>query len=622
MPTYIRKTSNYTANVGDYIIADTSSGPFTITLPASPSTGDFVAIADGSNWTTNILTVARNGSTIEGLSDDIDLDVNGVQVEFVYDSTTWEIFIFGYTIEPIARRYVSQKTRYDTAEQFKESFSETNASVGYVFIGKHLPWDSENNPETITDTVSSEKYVWNNLIAAKKATGNDVELVILKNTWAANNRYNQFDDQIMSQTLLSTVTSANLYPMYIINSERNVYKCLSNNSNSISTIEPTGVNSGNKGIIQTADGYLWKYMYNIQPSNKFLTNFWMPAPSSKNQTEYSPDANTSVDGEITTIVIIDGGQGYLTTNANVSSFNTACSVLTVDASVDIANLILPNMAVSGNGITANTSIVTVNPINRRINLSFGTSSSGGGTANTLTFGTRVVVSGDGTGAVAIANVSNGSVQNITLTNFGSNYTYADVNVYGTGLGSNSATARAIIGPKYGHGYNSARELGAYNVMIAVKIGDGDTTEGGIISDATSFRQYGLLRNPNKYGQNTAVTSANSNTVISQTTSLTLIAGSNYNIDEFVYQGTESSPTFSGYVESFTSTVVNLTNVKGTVTLGKVLRGVNTNPSGRTVSDVDYPEFEKYTGDILYVENITPITRSPGQAENIKFVVRF
>ena len=35
-----------------------------------------------------------------------------------------------------------------------------------------------------------------------------------------------------------------------------------------------------------------------------------------------------------------------------------------------------------------------------------------------------------------------------------------------------------------------------------------------------------------------------------------------------------------------------------------------------------PEFKPYTGDILYVENITKTQREDGQAENIKIVVRF
>ena len=621
MPTYIRKTSNYTANVNDYIIADTSLGPFTITLPANPTTGAFVQVVDGNSWETYNLTANRNGSTIESTADDLTLDLAGVKVEFIYDSTTWEVFVSDIAVEPDDARYTSEKIRFNNAEQFREAFSEANASVSYVFLSRHLVWPTEPDPEVILDTTSTEKTIWNNMIAAKKVTGNDVEFVVPKVNWTANNRYIQFDDTVPTLSLLTGNVSSNLYPMYVINSERNIYKCLSNNLSSNSTVEPTGTNLGNKGIIQTADNYLWKYMYNVQASNKFLTNNWIPAPASTSQLDYSGSSNTTIDGEITTIVVTDTGSGYFHTNANVSSFNTSCSILTVEASVDMANLILNNMSVTGNGITANTFITAVDLVNRRINISYATSSSGGGTSNTLSFKTRVVVDGDGSGALATANLSGNTIEKITLTNYGSGYTYANVNIYGTGT-LDPASARAIISPKYGHGYNSAKELGGQNVMIAVKIGEGDTTEGNLISANTAFRQYGLIRNPHKYGANTPVTYTNSNTVIKQTTSITLIAGTDYNVNEFVYQGTFSSPTFSGYVESYDGNTIELTNVKGTIVVGSVLKSVTTNPTGRTVSSITNPEFEKYTGDVLYAENIEVVQRSLGQAENIKFVVRF
>lgn len=89
-----RKTTTYTAVAGDMIIGDTAGGAFTITLPASPSIGTSVKIADGANWATTNLTVARNGSTIEGLSEDLVLNVNGVSVELVYDGSTWELYTF------------------------------------------------------------------------------------------------------------------------------------------------------------------------------------------------------------------------------------------------------------------------------------------------------------------------------------------------------------------------------------------------------------------------------------------------------------------------------------------------------------------------------------------------
>lgn len=91
---WIKKTANYTALDKDQIIADTTAGSFTITLPATPILGFAVVIADGGDWKTTNLTIGRNGSTIEGLSEDLILDIAGIRVEFVYDGSTWEVYTF------------------------------------------------------------------------------------------------------------------------------------------------------------------------------------------------------------------------------------------------------------------------------------------------------------------------------------------------------------------------------------------------------------------------------------------------------------------------------------------------------------------------------------------------
>lgn len=88
---WVKKTTAYTAVAGDRIIADTTAGAFTITLPATPSAGDTIEFTDGNSWFTNNLTIARNGSTIEGLADSIVFDVKGISVQFIYDGTTWQV---------------------------------------------------------------------------------------------------------------------------------------------------------------------------------------------------------------------------------------------------------------------------------------------------------------------------------------------------------------------------------------------------------------------------------------------------------------------------------------------------------------------------------------------------
>ena len=90
---YVLKTASYTTKNLEGVLADTSGGVFTVTLPASPSTGDQVIIADaGDAFGTNNCIVGRNGSTIAGSAANLNLDITGVSVQFVYDSATWNVY--------------------------------------------------------------------------------------------------------------------------------------------------------------------------------------------------------------------------------------------------------------------------------------------------------------------------------------------------------------------------------------------------------------------------------------------------------------------------------------------------------------------------------------------------
>ena len=99
---YTRKTSTYTASAGDGIIADTSGGAWTLTLPAGPVVGDTVVVSDGDDWSVNNLTVGRNGSTIKGLSEDLTMDIGNVSVTFVYDGSTWQVYVQAGASEGLA----------------------------------------------------------------------------------------------------------------------------------------------------------------------------------------------------------------------------------------------------------------------------------------------------------------------------------------------------------------------------------------------------------------------------------------------------------------------------------------------------------------------------------------
>jgi hypothetical protein len=92
---YTRVTANTTLTNNQGVIADTTGGTFTVTLPATPSSGNQVWIADGGSWGTTNLTVGRNGSTIEGTAADLTLDISGVEIQMIYDGTTWNVYVLG-----------------------------------------------------------------------------------------------------------------------------------------------------------------------------------------------------------------------------------------------------------------------------------------------------------------------------------------------------------------------------------------------------------------------------------------------------------------------------------------------------------------------------------------------
>lgn len=530
---------------------------------------------------------------------------------------------------------VTKKIALNSAEQFKESFSEPSPTIGYIGIGNHVPYANEASPDSIVETVASEKLVWDNMFAAKRITGNDVQLVIPRFNWTANTRYRNYDDTINFSDLFISNTSQNLRPMYVITSERNVYKCVSNNNSANSTVEPTGDFNTSNGNIGTADGYFWKYMFRVTPSNKFLTPEWIPVPTSTSALDFGVDSTGVVDGEITNIIITSSGENYRqASNIKVDTYSSGQTslkltntslVLEIFSIPTLSNL--KNMTISGAGIPLSTHIEDISIVTGTINLSTTTTASGGNTGNNISITTRVYVDGNGSGAVANATLSNTSsnvsvananVSKITITSIGTGYTYANAIIYGSGSGAN---ARVIIPPKYGHAFNPARELNANNVMVAVRIGEIDSTENGLISTNTSFRQVSLLRDPHKYGSSTAANNTTANGVISQTTNLELIPGSPFSLNEFVYQGSLSNPSAYAFVNDQTLSSVKLSKVKGTFINGFLIFGANSGVS-RTITGVSNPEFQPYSGEILFVSNESKIDRSDGQAENIKIVVSF
>tara|TARA_Y100001938_G_scaffold151009_1_gene245057 strand:+ start:12367 stop:13992 length:1626 start_codon:yes stop_codon:yes gene_type:complete len=541
----------------------------------------------------------------------------------------------------MAKKYTSKLQSLKSAQQYIADFDSATPEIQYVFIGKTDAYDDDDTPFDIEESFDFNDRVFTDMIAAKRVKSNDVNLVIPRVNWQSGMIYRQYDPQQLTDDLISSNTSQNLEPMYVFTEGRNVYKCLSNNSGTLTANVPTGDYTTSNGVITNpttggGDGYIWKYMYSIRAENKFLNSSFLPVPTRNNQSDetdsvFNLDNTGVVEGELTTIVVADGGAQYRNfSNIRVEPFLTGDTVLTVNSafmtsnmtSITVDDIANDNMSITGTGIQADTHVLSIDDINNKITLNKAASSNGGGSnvANNISTTTRVFIDGDGTDALANATVVNGVVTKITVDTIGKNYEKCNALVFGTGTGVDS---RVILAPKFGHGFNLAKDLVANSVMVTSKIGEIDSTENGIIPVDIQFRQIGLIRNPHKYDTDTAITDATANDVVSQVTTLQLSAGVDYIQGEKVFQGVAANVNFAQAVvhRVTTSTEIEVTGVEGEFRTGVVLNGVISS-ADRFVVAVTNPEFEPDSAEVLYIENLSPITRIDGQAEDIRLILQF
>jgi hypothetical protein len=83
-------STSITITANDRYFVNTSGGAVTITLPASPQTGDQVSILDlASTFDTNNCTIGRNGNKIMGLTENLVLNVEDEAITLVYTGATY-----------------------------------------------------------------------------------------------------------------------------------------------------------------------------------------------------------------------------------------------------------------------------------------------------------------------------------------------------------------------------------------------------------------------------------------------------------------------------------------------------------------------------------------------------
>jgi hypothetical protein len=493
---------------------------------------------------------------------------------------------------------ITNKFRLNNAEQFSESFSETANNVYYLGIGRPQAFGTltradsrtdyegtDTNPITPGDTVVREFYTYDDLIAAKRVQSTDTSFVIPRRNWTSGtvydiyrHDYGEFQTGSTSTRVTSNSGATTLFDatFYVLTSARNVYKCLDNNGGATSTDEPTGTSTS---VITTSDDYKWKYMYTLSAAQQanFLSTDFMA----------------------------------VTTNANAATDQSNVIAAAVDGALDVIKI---------------------------------KSAGSGGTNGTFT---GIAIRGDGSGGVCSVTVSGGSVTAVTVTTSGTGYTFGTVSnaqIVSAGATSLSgAELDVIIAPKGGHGANAQEELGGFFVMLNTSLEGTESANTGDFSAVNDFRKIALLRDPTK-----SASAVTSNTA--RLTKAIKIAASptpgTFTVDEEINQATtgavgkvvewDSVNNILYYIQTRHNDAGVDSNGDLTAFSGaNVITGQGSSATGTpdtsesgTVNNVTFtsgysePEIDHDSGDLLYVENRTPIQRATDQTENIKLVIEF
>lgn len=578
---------------------------------------------------------------------------------------------------------LTNKFRLHNALSFKEGFNEgpSDGSLStniYMSIGKSTEWSpsdiysgaesstSSSNIPDPTDHVQGGFQVWRNMIAAKKIQPSDVSYVIPRVDWKSGTQYTQYDD--LGTTLFIDTSNR---PFYVITDDFNVYKCLFNNG-TVSTVKPESTTTN--GVVETTDGYVWKYMYTVSSSDayKFVTPNFIPVKRmettvSSTGSGCSTDSNHSEvqrfakDGEINIIARVNPtdtnslGSGYVFIDSGLTTSDVIS--LTPDNTRTIIK-IASNDVSSQNNYYKGCSVYFSNPgaqtgkpeavfeideytwnsnedqtiyINGDNLSSFDVSESEGISLQILP---SVKVQGDGQGCSAIAEMSgSGGISKVKILNGGEGYTKASVtfvNAEGDPTPPTAPNFKVIISPKGGHGFDAVSELGGFFVMVNTKFNFDEYQ----ITTNNDFRQISLVKDPidsstnvkateNSYVQTRNITLTNENVNApfenSKKDKLVFVDGDS-NVNGFlvdVVQETSGSSTVKK---------VRLSNVNGSFQVGQTIKIVDpetdTVLSEAEVSSVQAESLEPYSGDVIFIEQRSAVVRDKNQIEDIKIILEF
>ena len=301
-------------------------------------------------------------------------------------------------------------------------------------------------------------------------------------------------------------------------------------------------------------------------------------------------------GQIVAVIVENAGIGYSTSTITVTGDGTNAE-LKADHNIGTIQSLQANNEIL-------TSPGTINAI-KIISGGYGY-----GVAN-------IEIQGDGTGAAATATIdtATGKITKINITNPGQNYTFANIVVTGNGYGAN---VRAIMSPFGGHGKNAPNELFAQTLMFYSNVST-DLNQG--VSVNNDYRQLGIIKNPNRYnsdqrfqgtiGSGCFIVQASINTTqFPRDTDITVTR----TIDTVDYDRryrVVAASASSALLQSLDNDT-------------PLINDTFSNANGYTfsVTSVGNPTIDKYSGQLMFIDNKAGFTPSADETVTLRTVIRF